>query len=197
MIIRTTILLFLVFAVSYNQPKKNASSQKSFTTTPDSIDDEETFNPYSAEYIRAERKRYVQKYSMVESIDTTFSISGSETVRVQTKYYCLHDNAVLIPGTYVWEDTTAIFQTHNFAHDVKITINGKTLFSRTIKKKDFETISTPKLLKYGVIFSARFQEYHRGYNYFLFTYSLTIPCTDLGSGIALYIDKAGRWIITH
>jgi hypothetical protein len=193
----TVLLLVLSVSIACERTREDSDRAHTATDAGDSVQQVEELDPTDPDFVRAARKKYVDNYGRVESFDTTFAISEDDTARVQTRHYCTFDSSVLIPGAYVREDTSRSFRTHNFAQDVKISVNGKTLFARTITKQDFRAVAPAYLLEYGVIVNAAFYEYHRGYQYFHISYSLSIPCTDVGVGLSIIVDRAGCWITTY
>jgi hypothetical protein len=137
------------------------------------------------------RKEYISNYSFIEKMDTSFTDLEGKLIHVQTKYYCLFDNEIIIPKQYVWEDTTKTFTTHNYSQDIKIVIDKDTIFNKTITKADFEEKLYPELKKYAVLMFPNFS-YDKEKNLFQFGYSLSIPITDVGAGWRLLIDKKGN-----
>jgi len=137
------------------------------------------------------RKEYISNYKNIETIDTSFANSEGNQIHVQTKYYCLFDNAIVVPKQYVWEETTQTFTTHNYVHEVKIVIDNDTIFNKTIAKADFSDKLAPELKKYAVLMFPNFS-YDKEKRIFDFGYSLSIPVTDVGAGWRLFIDKKGN-----
>ena len=184
------ILTFLLFvACRQNNEKKKTSD----LITRDSIEiqQDEEIEPDTKEL----RKEYISEYNNVESLDTTIIENDGKIIHIHTKYYCLFDNAITVPGHYVWEDTTKTFKTHNFAQDIKISIDKDTIFKKTITKKYFESKLTPELKSYAVLMFPNFS-FNKEKGIFDFGYSLTIPITDVGSGMRLIIDRKGKMTIT-
>jgi hypothetical protein len=138
------------------------------------------------------RKEYISNYSKVEKLDTSFTDNWGNQIHVQTRYYCLFDNAIVVPKQYVWEDTTKTFTTHNYSQDIVIVIDKDTIFNKTITKADFADNLYPELKKYAVLMFPNFS-YDNEKSAFDFGYSLTIPITDVGEGWRLIIDKTGNF----
>lgn len=136
------------------------------------------------------RKEYVSNYNEIENIDTLFKDSEGKQIHVQSKYFCLFDNAIVVPRQYVWEDTTKTFTTHNYYQHIQIVIDKDTIFNKTITKADFANKLSPELKKYAVLMYPNFN-YDKEKKVFEFGYSLTIPITDVGAGWTLIIDEKG------
>jgi hypothetical protein len=181
--------LIIVLLTSCGQRVENNTSLNtsidSSTTTQDI--EEENEEPDTKEL----RKEYVTNYNKIEIIDTSFTDSEGQQIHVQTKYYCLFDNAIIVPKQYVWEDTTKAFITHNYSQDIKIVIGKDTIFNKTITRADFADKLYPELKKYAVLMFPNFS-YDKDKNIFDFGYSITIPITDVGAGWRLLIDKNGN-----
>lgn len=181
--------IIIVLLTSCGQRVENNTSLNtsidSSTTTQNM--EEENIEPDTKEL----RKEYVTNYNKIEIIDTSFTDSEGQQIHVQTKYYCLFDNAIIVPKQYVWEDTTKSFTTHNYSQDVKIVIDKDTIFNKTITKADFADKLYPELKKYAVLMFPNFS-YDKDKNIFDFGYNITIPITDVGAGWRLLIDKNGN-----
>jgi len=181
--------IIIVFLTSCGQRvEKNTSSNTFIDSSTTKLDPEEENEEPDTKQLR---KEYISNYSIIEMIDTSFTDTEGKQIHVQTKYYCLFDNAIIIPKQYVWEDTTKTFTTHNYSQDIKIVIDKDTIFNKTIRKADFADKLYPELKKYAVLMFPNFS-YDKEKNLFDFGYSLTIPITDVGEGWRLLIDKKGN-----
>jgi hypothetical protein len=182
-------LIIIVFLTSCGQRvEKSTSLNSSVDSSTTKQDEEEASEELDTEELR---KEYVSNYNEIEKIDTSFTDSEGKQIHVQTKYYCLFDNAIIVPKQYVWEDTTKTFTTHNYSQDIKIVIDKDTIFNKTITKADFADKLYPELKKYAVLMFPNFS-YDKEKDLFDFGYSLTIPITDVGAGWRLLIDKKGN-----
>ena len=182
-------LIIIVFLTSCGQ---TSEKNESLNTSIDSLRtlqyvEEDNEEPDTKEL----RKEYISNYNKIEKIDTSFTDSEGKQIRVQTKYYCLFDSAIIVPKQYVWEDTTKNFTTHNFSQDIKIIIDNDTIFNKTITKADFADKLYPDLKKYAVLMFPNFS-YVKEKEIFDFGYSLSIPITDVGKGLGLRINKYGN-----
>lgn len=182
-------LIIIVFLTSCGQRvEKSTSLNSSVDSSTTKQDEEEASEELDTEELR---KEYVSNYNEIEKMDTSFTDSEGKQIHVQTKYYCLFDNAIIVPKQYVWEDTTKTFTTHNYSQDIKIVIDKDTIFNKTITKADFGDKLYPELKKYAVLMFPNFS-YDKEKDLFDFGYSLTIPITDVGAGWRLLIDKKGN-----
>lgn len=181
--------VFILFIISCGQGvDKNTAINTSIDSSKNNSSEEEVHEePDTKKW----RKEYVSNYAKVEIMDTSFTDSVGKKIQVQTKYYCLFDSAIFIPKEYVWEDTTRPFITHNYSHDIKIVIDNKVIFNKTIAKADFVDNLYPDLKNYAILWHPSFKFDKEKY-LFVFGYSLTIPITDVGVGKHLIIDEKGN-----
>jgi len=187
-IINLPFILILFLTSCGQRLEKNTSINTSIDSLKNrQVEEKEYEEPDTKEL----RKEYVSNYAKIEIIDTSFIDSVGKQIEVQTKYYCLFDSAIFIPKEYVWEDTTKPFITHNYSHDIKIVINKKIIFNKTITKADFDDNLYPELKKYAVLSLPNFS-YDQKTTQFNFGYSLSIPITDVGVGRRLIIDEKGH-----
>jgi hypothetical protein len=187
-LINLTFIIIVFLASCGQRAEKTTTINTSIdgsTTIQDPVEENE--EPDTKQW----RKEYISNYSFIEKMDTSFTDLEGKLIHVQTKYYCLFDNEIIIPKQYVWEDTTKTFTTHNYSQDIKIVIDKDTIFNKTITKADFEEKLYPELKKYAVLMFPNFS-YDKEKNLFQFGYSLSIPITDVGAGWRLLIDKKGN-----
>ena len=167
-LINLTFIIFVFLDSCGQRVEQNKLSNISANSTEISNNSEEEYlEPDTKEL----RKKYISNYSKIEIIDTTFTDDEGERIHVQTKYYCLYDNAIVVPKQYVWEDTTKSFTTHNYSHDILILIDKDTIFNKTITKADFADKLFPELTKYAVLMLPNFK-YDKQKKVFAFGYSL-------------------------
>ena len=187
-LINLTFIIIVFLASCGQRAEKTTTINTSIdgsTTIQDPVEENE--EPDTKQW----RKEYISNYSFIEKMDTSFTDLEGKLIHVQTKYYCLFDNEIIIPKQYVWEDTTKTFTTHNYSQDIKIVIDKDTIFNKTITKADFEEKLYPELKKYAVLMFPNFS-CDKEKNLFQFGYSLSIPITDVGAGWRLLIDKKGN-----
>ena len=140
------------------------------------------------------RREYIASYKDEIRLDTLISLNAGNKARVQSRYFCLFDSAIHVPGRYNLDDTTQVFITHNFVHRIRITIGKEVIFDRTIRKSDFADSLFPELLEYAVLCHPNF-DFDESRQLFQFQYSVSIPVTDVGVGISTTIDQSGHWAI--
>jgi len=169
----------------YDSLQKPVDTSKSKKIEPqDSPDVEPTFAEVKADLL--------SKYDKVERIDTTV-IVGSDSLHVHEKYYCLKDNAVVVPKKYLWGgDTTKDFVTHSFVTHIIVIKNKDTIINKIFRKKDFDPVVNPEERKYAIIFDSGFEGYQKQYDSIVFGYSISIPLTDVGVPAYIAIDKNGH-----
>lgn len=183
------IFIIIVFLTSCGQTVDQNTSLNTPNESSEISEDSEEQNQEPE--TKQLRKEYISNYKNIETIDTSFTNSEGNQIHVQTKYYCLFDNAIVVPKRYVWEDTTITFTTHNYSQEIKIVIDNDTIFNKTITKADFSDNLSPELKKYAVLMFPNFS-YNKEKKVFEFGYSLSIPITDVGAGWRLLIDKKGN-----
>jgi len=146
-----------------------------------------------------ERQRIANNYGKVERIDTTF-ISGTDSLHLLLKYYCLTNSTLTVPKSY--EKTPNDFVTHPFATNI-VLVNGKdTVLNKQFKATDFNPYFTDNfdgnLKKYGSILMPVFSRKNKDSNRIVLAYSIAIPATDVGKEVYLTISKKGEYkIVEH
>jgi|GEM_PF-1335252 len=139
------------------------------------------------------KNELVSRYDKIERIDTTLVVAG-DSLKVHEQYYCLKDNTVIVPKKYVWGgDTTKDFITYSFVSHIVIIKNKDTIINKVFRKSDFNNVVNPEERKYAIIFSANFNGYNKKYNSIIFSYSITIPLTDVGVSALIAINKNGEY----
>ena len=151
------------------------------------------YNPYDPVNIRRERADYISKYGRVELHDTTVIMSDGGRFRIQTKYFCLFDSAIVVPRQFVWDDSTSSFTTHNFVCKISISTGTQTIFERTVSKIDFVDFMSIERKKYAALVSGGFYQFNRDTKEFEFGFSITIPVTDLGGHYTMFVNQNGLW----
>lgn len=187
-LINLTFIIILFLTSCRHRVQKETSLNTSIDSSTIKQDEEEKSEEPDTKELR---KEYIANYSKIETIDTSFTSTEGNEIHINTKYYCLFDNAIIVPKQYVWEDTTKTFKTHNYSQDIKIVIDSDTIFNKTITKAYFEDNLYPELKNYAVLMFPNFS-FDKEKNVFVFGYSLTIPITDIGAGRKLIIDKKGN-----
>jgi len=138
------------------------------------------------------RKEYILSYNKPVEFENESKGKSGEKIRIIGKYYCLFDSTVIVPPKYNYDDKTKSFITHNFAEDILITSNGDTVIKQTITKDDFYSKLPAYLQAYAVIFEPKFEGYDNSNDEFNFSFSISIPLTDIGQEMDLHIKRNGQ-----
>jgi hypothetical protein len=150
--------------------------------------DEEQEPPSLAE----EKKSLINSYNNVKVIDTLLEVKDS--LRFYSRFYCLKNSRITIPKKYVFEEKNPVdFVTYHFANYIKISKKGKTVFEKTIVKKDFDGVLNDQLKRYGVLHGPYLKFANDTFNV---GYSVSIPITDIGVGVSVTVSKNGNYVIT-
>ncbi|WCT13645.1 DUF4738 domain-containing protein [Mucilaginibacter jinjuensis] len=140
-----------------------------------------------------ERELLSKSYNEVKKIDTVLKV-GSDSLHLKLKYYCIKDSSLVIPKKYVFgEKSPRDFITHDFASDIVITQNGNIIFNKTIKKGNFSSVITDQLKSYGILMKPYLSSTKGDKNQVALDYSISIPGSEIGSGVTLIIDKNGDY----
>jgi hypothetical protein len=149
--------------------------------------DSEQETPSPAE----ERKRLLKKYDEVKIIDTIL-VSGKDSLHLHLKYYCVKDSNLVIPKKYVFDDKNPQdFITHGFASNILLVHHRDTIFNKTIRRSDFNSVITDQLRNYGTLKMPYLSEFNKDKNQVILHYSISIPATEIGTGASLIINKKG------
>ncbi len=187
-------LLFSCNNLSPNSKKTTSAIKKADRSQKDksiaaSDEDDGNVEP-SFDEVKAE---LLSRYNKVEHVDTTIIVE-KDTLHIQEKYYCLKDNAVIVPKKYLWGgDTTKDFVTHNFVSCIVIIKNKDTIINKTFRKSDFDNVVNPEERKYAIIFTASFAGYKKLYDSIVFCYSITVPLTDVGVPACIAVNRKGEY----
>ena len=186
MILRIT-LFFLVIVFSC-ESSKNTSDNTVDGDNAEEAKQELVEDPLSQQQEQARRK-VIESYEKVIEMDSTIN-PGNDTVKIEFKYYCTFDSLLLIPGEYYSDGQP--FLTHNFVSDIKIFKNGDIIYDDIVNKEHFENILTDELLKHAGLRYPYFKGFDDNTNEISFHYSVSIPATDIGTGLNLFIDLEGN-----
>ncbi|NCD68160.1 hypothetical protein [Mucilaginibacter agri] len=147
-----------------------------------------------------ERQCIANNYVKVERIDTTL-ISGTDSLHLILKYYCLTNSTLTVPKSY--EESSNDFVTHPFATNI-VFVNGKdTVLNKQFKATDFNPYFTDNfdgnLKKYGsILLMPILSKENKDSNRIVLAYSIAIPTTDIGKEVYLTISKKGEYkVVEH
>ncbi|WP_431213562.1 hypothetical protein ACQ86N_01155 [Puia sp. P3] len=132
----------------------------------------------------------IAEYTKTVLVDTSFLL-GEDLYNLHAEHRCLMDSAIRVPKPYTRIYKLDSFVTHNFATQVRLTRNGKTILERSIHKSDFDGHLDPYLRKYGAL---RHPNFELKDGKILLQYSISIPLTDVGIGAYADMDKEGKII---
>lgn len=170
-----------------NTKRKMIDAQMDKGDRPD--DEQET--PSSTE----ERRRLSKSYDEIKIVDTTL-INGRDSIRLHLKYFCLKDRNLVIPKTYVFDkNNPQDFITHDFASNILLIHNRDTIFNKTIRKNDFNSIIADQLIKYGTLRMPNLSASNMDKSQIVLHYSISIPATEIGASVSLIINKKGDFKI--
>ncbi|MGZ3999430.1 MAG: DUF4738 domain-containing protein [Mucilaginibacter sp.] len=194
---RTLIILtcfsLLVSCSTPHPAKKTASVTKKADSPQKAIAIDTSVSYDTGPTFELVKSELLSQYDKVEHIDTTLFV-GNDSLHVHEKYYCLKDNAVVVPKKYLWGgDKTKDFVTHSFVSAIVIVKNKDTILNKVFRKSDFDPVINTEERKYAIIFSASFLGYRKRYDSIIFGYSISIPLTDVGVPAYIAINKKGEF----
>jgi hypothetical protein len=132
-------------------------------------------------------KEYIKQYQNPLTVDSVLVI-GNDSFRINFRHYCLMDSAINVPGKYTEVYGLPNFITHNFVSSVKVEKNGTGILDTMIYKKDFNRFIDDNLKQYGVLL---YPVLKLGNGIIQINYSISIPLTDVGTGVSARISKEG------
>lgn len=191
------LLIFSLFAIviisSCQQPLKSNKQKPQINSL---TNENKSIEADSLDLVEPDTKKlreeYIAGYSKPKRFEKTIDGKNNEKIKIYSKYYCLFDSGLIVPARYVWEDTTKKFITHNYADDIVIISNNDTFIKKTITKKDFVNKLPDELKNYAVIFQPKFEGYDSKTDCFNFSFSISIPITDVGQSRNLSIKRNGE-----
>jgi hypothetical protein len=148
-----------------------------------------------------ERKKLINQYDRVETIDTTI-VNGNDKLKLFVKYYCLKDSIIAVPKTYQFDEKKPQgFITHPFTSNILLTRNGDTVLNKQFKARDFNPFFQDNfggnLKKYGSILMPELSRNNKDKTQIVLSYSIAIPATDIGKGMNVIISKNGKYRISE
>lgn len=153
--------------------------------------DDEQDTPSSTE----ERRRVLKSYDEIKIVDTTL-INGDDSIRLHLKYFCLKDEILVIPKSYVFDkNNPRDFITHDFASNILLIHKSDTIFKKTIRKNDFNSIIADQLIKFGTLRMPNLSASNMDKSQIVLVYSISIPMTEIGTSVSFIINKKGDFKI--
>lgn len=186
------IFYYLIFATFYygcnNGAATNHTSQSDSTQAKnDSAERHVSSKTDEQEDLNNTIEEFMKMCNKPEVIDSSFILDG-DTVVISAKHYCLMDSLVTIPKKYVSLYKLDSFKTHNFTTLVTVKMNGKKVTEKIVMKTDFENYLDANLKEYGVLL---YPEIRKQSDAIIIDYSISIPLTDVGTGVSAIIKKDG------
>lgn len=171
---------------------KRTSVVKKKTVNNATVDSLDNTEPTATEVLH----ETLNSYNKIEKTDKLI-MDGTDSLKIHLKYYCLHDSTLIVPAKYDWRETPKKdFRTHNFAAKIVVLRNQDTVFNHVVLKSWFNKVIYEDLKQYATIVGASFYNYDKVNKHLEFTFSISIPMTDVGIGASLLIDKHGGYEIT-
>ena len=132
------------------------------------------------------RKDFISEYD--STFETTLQTGPYSFV---VKHFCTFDSAITVPAGFNF-DTGRPFRTHNFESTIFIIRDGDTLSTTSITKPLFHPFLFDALDSFAVLFDPSVALEDDSLKLF---YSISIPVTDVGVGVALKMDTTGNYRI--
>lgn len=130
-------------------------------------------------------RQYIDSYRDTLRIDSVFLVKGRRVV-VNLQYYCLHDNAVNLPGSYISKYGAEKLQTHNFATRARVWDDDVKVIDTAITKSCFADSLHAATLDYGVMTSPSLERNSAGR--IIVVHSISVPLSDVGVPVGYYLD---------
>ncbi|MGB4772826.1 MAG: hypothetical protein WBP58_15280 [Chitinophagaceae bacterium] len=182
------VLACLLFSSCQQVAESNALKKDSIPVV--SLDEPEgdaDVGPSLAE-VRAER---IAGYNKTFVFDTSFNYLDSP-YSFSFRHYCLFDSAIVVPALYDLE-TDRPFLTHHFNSDLVLRKGRDTIAAFSIGAEDFRNFTDSSLSAFGVLSYPNILVQN---DTMRIGYSLSIPATDLGKHVTLYLSLDGKKIFT-
>lgn len=138
--------------------------------------------------LREIMKEYISRYNSDYNFDSTFN-RGSGNFQFKLRHHCLKDSAIVVPGRYVAMYDLDRFITHNFESSLFLLKNKDTILNTKIDKANFLSFVESPVSEYGVLLPH--PNIYLTENGIEIRYSLSIPLTDLGTGVAAMVGFDG------
>ena len=131
---------------------------------------------------------YISRYSSDYNFDSTFN-RGSDNFQFKLRHHCLMDSAITISGRFVAMYNLDSFVTHNFESSLILLKNKDTILNTKIDKANFLSFVESPVSEFGVLLPH--PNIYLTENGIEIRYSLSIPLTDLGTGVAAMVGIDG------
>lgn len=136
------------------------------------------------------KEQFEQYYEKTEVLVDSIKIKG-QLYKLKLNHYCLFDT-LIVPAEYNWSENPQDYLVHNFASEILLTRDGDIVLDTIMKKDFFRDILNEGLLEYTVLIpSLYYMGFDKGEKTFKINYSISIPATDIGTGVILYVGVDG------
>ena len=186
-------IFFIIVACETSSRKSTAIKENLNTEKTKTLEKSKVIQYESNPDFEKMRAKYVSLYDSVIHLYFTKQINENDTIYSSLKYYCLKDSAIEVPSKFVYENDSN-FITHNFETEILLVKNSDTIYHKKIDKIFFNKLLSDELKKYANIMDPT--EYSMKFdlknNNMVYNFSITIPITDIGAGVKLFVNLDGQ-----
>lgn len=137
------------------------------------------------------RAEWIAGYNKPFVFDTSFNHLDSR-YSFTLRHYCLFDSAIVVPALYDFE-TDKPFLTHHFNSELVLRMGRDTIAAFSVGAEDFRAFADSSLSAFGVL---SYPGILLQNDTLRIGYSLSIPATDVGKHVTLYLSLDGRRVFT-
>ena len=137
------------------------------------------------------RAEWIARYNKTFVFDTSFNHLDS-LYSFSFRHYCLFDSAIVVPALYDLE-TDKPFLTHHFNSSLVLKKGPDTIAAFSIAAEDFRSFADSTLSAFGVL---SYPDILVQNDTIRIGYSLSIPVTDVGKHVTLYLRLDGKRQLT-
>jgi hypothetical protein len=187
---KNAVFTLLCFLFSSCQQVDETNTVKKDSIPDVSVDEPEgdaNVGPSLAE-VRAE---WISGYNKAFVFDTSFNYLDS-LYSFSFRHYCLFDSAIVVPALYDLE-TDKPFLTHHFNSALVLRKGRDTIAAFSVGAEDFRAFADSTLSAFGVL---SYPDILVQNDTIRIGYSLSIPATDVGKHVTLYLSLDGKKIFT-
>ncbi|MFN9491519.1 MAG: hypothetical protein ACK57D_00560 [Sphingobacteriales bacterium] len=187
---RNTFIALACFLFSSCQQVAESNTIKKDSVLVESVDEPEgdaNVGPSLAE-VRAE---WIARYNRTFVFDTSFNYLDSP-YSFSFRHYCLFDSAIEVPALYDLE-TDKPFLTHHFNSSLLLRKGRDPCAAFSVGAEDFRSFADSTLSAFGVL---SYPDILVKNDTIRIGYSLSIPVTDVGKHVTLYLRLDGKKMVT-
>jgi hypothetical protein len=183
------VLACLLFSSCQQVEKSNALKKDSVSVlSADEPEGDANVGPSLAE-VRAE---WIAGYNKTFVFDTSFNYLDSP-YSFSFRHYSLFDSAIEVPALYDLE-TDKPFLTHHFNSSILLRRGRDTIAAFSVGAQDFRKFADSSLSAFGVL---SYPDIHVQNDTIRIGYSLSIPVSDVGKHVTLYLRLDGKRQLTN